>query len=244
MDSTPVPAPVTKRLSLIEDSINGISDTLSKILVNPGEKPLRIVVAQGDAAQREAFRVEGAVKFPMAALSYNNIHKNHDMSYNSALRRNGIRVRGPQIGGLDYIYQLIPVTLTMSFRYWALDNEDILKFATNWMLAERQAQYMVQNSLIKINIRVKLSEDIPVTPMDYSDYGNVFMIDTSLDIYTYCGDISEMRKITQVGLLVGAIADINNAPTTLTTAATAPVGRNINGLTMEDFAINPESFSS
>lgn len=239
MDSSALPTPNVKRLSLIQDSITGLSSTLSKILTNPGGPRLRIVVSQSDAVQRELERIEGEVKYPYSALSISNIHKGHDMGYNSALRRNGLFVQGPNEGGVNYIYQLIPVTLTMSFRYWTTDFNDVLNFSTNWMLAERDAQFMIKNNLIKIKIRVKLSEDLSTTPMEFTDYANIFVIDTTLDIYTYCGDINEVKKIRAFGINVGAITDINSTPATM--ASSPQTNTNI-GLTMENFSINPQGF--
>jgi hypothetical protein len=236
MDET---TPIVKRLNIIQESITGLTMILGTQLAQAGKQPLNIVISQSEADQRELERTTGEVRYPYASMSISNIHKNHDNNYNDVLRRNGVSVRGPANLGVNYIYKLIPISVSLNFRYRCTDFNDMLEFSQNWMLSDKKVQFVIKNNLFKIYIRVKLSDDLPLGMQEFTDYGQIFGIDTSLELFTYCGDMDEVRQLKTISYSVGLGTALPSQPNLPSQAFVAPTPQIQNVVTMENFSYTP-----
>jgi hypothetical protein len=190
-------------LPIIEKSIDGLVSLLAPLLSPPGKKPYPVINPASEADQRELYRNTGKIDYPYIVISVNNTHKNHDMNYNNALRRNGVFVKGDPGTNQDYIYRLIPVMVSINIEFKCLSYDEVKHFIKRWMFAEKEMQYELKNKAFTLMIRVKLSDDVQESPMEFTDYGNIFRVTPTIEMYSYYGELVTKTKISKFGVSFG-----------------------------------------
>jgi hypothetical protein len=210
-------------LPIIEESINGLAGLLAPLLSPIGRQPYPIISPASEADQRELYRTKGKIEYPYIVLSVSNTHKNHDMNYNNALRRNGLFVQGDPSSNENYVYHLIPVMLTVNIEFKCLSYDELKHFINRWMFADRDIQFELKNKALSIMLRVKLNDDVAESPQEFTDYGNIFRVTPSLDLYTYYGRLATNTKIRKIGIQFGMNSNSTISTNTINEAFSIPV---------------------
>jgi hypothetical protein len=188
-----------KKLNLITDTFNGLVGVLRNSLVATGLPPMVIISPASTAEQREQYRTQGKVEYPNGVINLTGVSKIVGQGYNDALRRSGINVA--QAGKNTFInFRLIPIMLTCSFKYSSQSLQEVLNFTEQWMFAEMDSQFFLQNESLKLNVQVKFSEDLSLPQQQFLEYGNFFYVESSLTVSTYTGRFNIRPNIKSVDL--------------------------------------------
>jgi hypothetical protein len=199
------PKLISKNLDLIIDTISALESVLKTSLVAKGLPPMNIVSpASNSNEQRELGRITGKVEYPYASIILTSISRNRT-TYNDGLRRVGINA--VQDSNLVSNFKLTPITLNLTFKYSCQSYHEAIKFSKIWLKSEPLIQFMLVSNNLSLHIKVEPSEDITFPEINMAEQANLFVVETTLVVYTYDGEFNIKPKLTKLGVQMGLQKD-------------------------------------
>jgi hypothetical protein len=187
-----------KESKILLDSISGLQTILGEICADFGKPPIKVVVVASTWIQRELMQQYGSIEFPFLGISLQRFARNAE-SYNDNLRRSGIAI-GKVDDNKVNIYKLVPIIANFRLRYLTQDFNDLIAFASRWLLRQKDLQFSLDNEEFSVSVRVKLNEDLSMPDQENNDWGVTFQLETDLDMQTYIGEVETQTKITKIVL--------------------------------------------
>lgn len=179
------------------ESMAGLKEMLGLVGADYGKPPIPVAFVSSSFAKREiGQQLGGNIVYPFIGITLQRMNQDFE-SYNNNLRRNGISVTN---NDKVLTYKLTPVLATFRVRYVTQDSAEMLKFSSRWIRRQKDVQYALANESLKINIKVRLNNDLAVPEQNIEDFGNEFVLETECDMKTYLGEIETNTRIKEIVL--------------------------------------------
>lgn len=176
-------------------------ESILKLLSHPSFIPKlgeNVVWVQGEQHLRELYRREGKVRYPVMALRLDSGGKDRGSYHGITSLKEGFV--GVYDGNKEVFYKwhLRPVVINVIVRFVTNSQADMLAMFNSWMVKERHLNFDLNYSGVgfPIGIHVEINDDVSFPPLEETEGGEVFNVETTLIVHTYAGEI---RSVPRVG---------------------------------------------
>ena len=197
-------------LKIFESCIESLKTILGQIAADYNAPPWKVVHVAGNQDFRELARQSKRPELPFIAIIVNVIRPSEE-GYNDQAMYNGIflgQMNSGTASPTNIVLHCKPVAVEVTVRVTTQTFSDMTYFAQRWMFRERESQFALQTSHYNLPIKVKFNEDITIPEEEFTEMGNLFVMQTALTFYAYVGVLEQQQAITKVNLSLDAA---NNA---------------------------------
>ena len=226
--SAPIFSPTNARVSelkVFNHCIAALKKLLGETAADYGKAPWPVVHVAGQQAFRELAREKKNVEFPFLAMIVSIIRPSEE-GYNDQALYNGIYMG--QMGSdtaqpMNIILHLKPIAVEVQLMVYAQTFSDISDFAQRWMFRERSTQFSLNTANYDLPMKVKFNQDLSIPEEDFSEMGNLFIMQTTLTFYAYSGVTELQPAVTKI--------QVNMSAANLANDTTIPIFNTVLGKT-------------
>ena len=102
-------------------------------------------------------------------------------------------------GNLRVEFIGLHVNADFRVQYVSQSLTDVFGFLKRWPLRQREVQFKLENSSMTFDIRVTLNNSLTVPEEAFTEYGNLFVFETSCSMQTYVGQLHYIPVVRQIG---------------------------------------------
>jgi hypothetical protein len=195
-----------QELKILENCLKALMSLLGNLAADYGEAPWNVVHVAGPQAFREYARQHKNVVLPFIAIIVNSIRPSEE-SYNDQAMYNGFymgQMNTNTANPTNVVMHAKPVAVDMQVMVYAQTFSDISYFSQRWLFRERDMQFALKTSNYNLPIKVKLNQELSVPELDFTDMGNLFVMQTQLTFYAYVGVLELQPQITKFNVTTEA----------------------------------------
>ena len=210
----PTQAQVTE-LKVLDNCIKALTKLLGQTATNYGQAPWSVVHVAGNQGFREIAREKKNVVLPFLAMIVTAVRPSTE-GYNGQSMYNGIYMGQTQSNSAspqNVILHMRPVEVDIQVIVTAQTFNDVTLFAQRWLFKERETQFSLNTSQYNLPIKVRFNEEMTIPEIDFSEMGNLFIMQTQLTFFAYVGVIELQQAITSINVQT----DIQNLVTNTST---------------------------
>lgn len=194
-----------KRFNIYEQSVEGLKETVTKVLSDYNETPIPSALVPSTWSQRDLQIAFGEVTYPYIAISPGPIRKNYGVSYNPMLAMHyskNVRLDDETVCRL----MLMPVEADFRIQLVSQDLNTCQKVLESYLFRYKSMRFILKASKLEIGITLKLDNDSPAPEQAMEESGNIFRMDFNITMSSYIGEIEVVRSIKQDVLTVNTVS--------------------------------------
>jgi hypothetical protein len=199
-------------LKVLENCISSLKSLLGNAAAEYGKPPWKVVHVAGNQDFREVAKNYKLVDMPFIAIIVNTIRPSEE-GYNDQAMYNGFymgQLNSNTATPSNVVLHCRPTAVDMTVRVTAQTFSDIAYFAQRWIFRERDVQFALKTTQYNLPIKVKFNTDLSIPEEEFTEMGNLFVMQAQLTFYAYVGVLELQQAITKVNVNIDAYDQATN----------------------------------
>ena len=183
-----------KQADFLEMSVTALSSRVSDLF----EMSCSFIMGEYD--RRAESKKEGEIEYPFANIKFTNTTEREDGYNKTAVDRHGIKTRLHDSGQYWIKFHGTQINCDLSLRFVCDDQREVFKIIKNFYRKRHRFSFRLisEDDSFSISHNVGTEKSLAIPPLEETEYGNTYTIETPLILSTWIGDLYKIPTIISV----------------------------------------------